>query len=327
LLHQSYPQLSSKITKKAGLNIMAGFAPRTLGKTGFHVSPIGIGGGGGIQSDDLLYAFDRGVNYFFYSSDLHHFRYSHSVAALRQLCAHGSAQRSRVVLATVSYVHDPRLIQSVIIDQLLELGTEYIDIFHWGWIYDDTNATRLLEVATQLKNGHSALTKSCYSFTQRQEQAQHINEELLARGLVRAVGMSFHSRRMALSLIDNLDVMMVRYNITQTEIETAIFPALSGDKRKDPGIVAFNTAHMGTTFFHQPPPYYPDDMPRPTVADCYRFALSNPTIDLVLTGVENRTQIDQALAAVEQGPLDQLEDAFLREYGSIFTSSMRKLHA
>lgn len=297
---------------------MTGFATRPLGKTGFNVSPLGIGGGSGIQSDDLLYAFDRGINYFFYSSDLHHFWYSRSVAALRQLCGRGSTTRSSVVLATVSYVRDPRLLQAVIVDQLLELGTDYIDIFHWGWIYDGTNTDQLLNAASQLKDSQSALTKSCRGYQLMQEQASQVNQQLLAQGLVRAVGMSFHSRQAARSLIHDVDVMMLRYNIAQTAIEEMVFSELTGNKQKDPGIVVFNAAHAGTTFFHKPPPHYPANLPVPSISDCYRFVLSHPAVDVILTGVGNREQIDQAITAVAQGPLEPLDYEFLREYGSLF---------
>jgi predicted aldo/keto reductase-like oxidoreductase len=56
----------------------------------------------------------------------------------------------------------------------------------------------------------------------------------------------------------------------------------------------------------------------PTVPDCYRFALSHPAVDVVLTGVTDRDQIDQALEAVEKGPLSSGELEFMREYGSLF---------
>ncbi len=35
---------------------------RQLGRTGLTVSNLGLGGGGGISSEDTLYAFDRGIN-------------------------------------------------------------------------------------------------------------------------------------------------------------------------------------------------------------------------------------------------------------------------
>lgn len=38
---------------------------RKLGRTDLTVSCLGLGGGGGISSEDTLYAFDQGINYFF----------------------------------------------------------------------------------------------------------------------------------------------------------------------------------------------------------------------------------------------------------------------
>lgn len=277
-------------------------------------SPIGIGGGNGISSDDVLYAFERGINYFFFSSDLHHFSYRQSVDALKKLCGRGSSQREQVILATVSYVNDPEKLPAVIFDQLAELGVDYIDVFHWGWITDASVGDGLYKSSAQLKDG-GALTRA---FRAMQQQAQNVNRELLDRGIVRHIGASFHSRRAAQAGISMLDVLMLRYNIAHPGVETDVFPYLTGDKEQDPGIVVFNTGHAGQAFFHRPPANYPAHLYVPGVPDCYRFALSNPAVDVVLTGMTNRDEIDQALATLEQGPLSAEETEFMREYGSLF---------
>jgi predicted aldo/keto reductase-like oxidoreductase len=293
---------------------------RQLGRTGLHVSPLGIGGGSGIEADDLLYAFERGINYFFYSSDLHHFLYGRSAPALRQLCAQGSVVRDQVVLATVSYVDDPDKLVGVLLDQFGELGIDYIDVFHWGWITNRHDLASLIESAQGLKeDGENA--RHFRQLQAIQQQAQEVNKELLKRGLVRYIGMSFHSRQAALKAMPDIDVMMIRYNIMLTDVEQIVFSQLSTDKTQNPGVVAFNTAHSGLVDFLIPPPHYPKGLYVPSVPDCYRFALSNPWVDLVLTGVANRQEIDQALAAMEQGPVEGDDYEFLREYGSLFAPS------
>lgn len=83
---------------------------RKLGRTDLKVSCLGLGGGCGISSEDTLYAFGRGINYFFYSSDLHHFLYRHMAEALHQLCGRGSSVREKVVLATVTYIKSPEVL-------------------------------------------------------------------------------------------------------------------------------------------------------------------------------------------------------------------------
>jgi aryl-alcohol dehydrogenase-like predicted oxidoreductase len=306
---------------------MGSFAMRRLGKTDLQVSPLGIGGGNGISSPDLLYAFEHGINYFFFSSDLHHFSYRRSVDAIRTLCRQGSTVRDQVVLATVSYLNDPEKLPAILSDQFGELGIEYIDVFHWGWMVDDREMLALLKKTHQLK-GESVFVKQMRQLqivTQRQqEQAEAINEGLLQRGLVRYVGTSFHSRAAARRWMRNLDVMMLRYNIARRDIEEDIVPFLYGEKERDPGIVVFNVAHEGQYHFHIPPPGYPSGGYVPSIPDCYRFALSNSWVDLVLTGPRNRKEIDLALSAIEQGPLSGDEKEALCRYGAFY---QQQLHA
>ena len=97
---------------------------RKLGRTELTVSCLGLGGGGGISSEDTLYAFDRGINYFFFSSDLHHFLYREMSGALRQLCGRGSSNREQVILATVTYIKSPESAVSALYDQFRELGID-----------------------------------------------------------------------------------------------------------------------------------------------------------------------------------------------------------
>lgn len=301
---------------------MGSFSQRPLGKTGLQVSPLGIGGGGGISSQDLLYAFERGINYFFFSADMHHYAYQRSANALRTLCGQGSAVREQVVLATVTYINHPGKISSVLADQFAELGVDYIDVFHWGWITDDDDMLSLIKKGHQLKGG-SATTqriRQMQAVQQRQhEQAAVVNEALLKRGLVRYVGASFHSRAAARTWMRNLDVLMLRYNLAHTGVEQDIVPFLYGNKEQDPGMVVFNVAHEGmSNFFHIPPPGYPPDQYVPTVPECYRFALSHPWADLVLTGLSDRNEIDLALAALERGPLSAEEQTMMRCYADAY---------
>lgn len=297
---------------------------RPLGKTGLQVSPLGIGGGGSISNEDLLYAFDKGINYFFFSSDMHHFAYQRSAKALRNLCEHGSSTREQVVLATVSYVNHPEKLPGILADQFSELGVDYIDIFHWGWITDEQDMVGLIKKARQLQrvgdiSGTVALLRS--KRQAQEEQAAAINEEILRRGLVRHIGASFHSRAASRLWMKNMDVMMLRYNISHLGAEEDVVPFLTGEKTKDPGMVVFNVAHQGLRRFDVRPSDYPADQYAPSVPDCYRFALSQPWVDLVLTGVSNREQVDQALSVLEQGPLNAEERAAMVRYGAIFRAS------
>ncbi|HSL17222.1 MAG TPA: hypothetical protein VLB51_04885 [Methylomirabilota bacterium] len=50
-------------------------------------------------------------------------------------------------------------------------------------------------------------------------------------------------------------------------------------------------------------------------ADCYRFCLSSPHVDVVLTGPATLGQLRDNLAALERGPLDTDEMAWIRDFG------------
>lgn len=298
---------------------MSSFIRRQLGRTGLEVSPLGIGGGSGIASEDLFYAFEHGINYFFFSSDLHHCTYQKSVQALKMLCGRASSVREQVVLATVSYVNNPKKVLSILVDQFSELDVDYIDVFHWGWVSEEDDVLPLIKMAKILKGpcSHTKFIRQMQMLAEgRTEQALAINEELLKRGLVRHVGASFHSRSLARAWMRNLDVLMLRYNIAHLGAEQDVAPFLYGEKSRDPGMVVFNVGHIGPRPFHIPPPGWPAHRYVPSIPDCYRFALSQSWVDLVLTGMANRQQIDQALAALEQGPLSEQECQQLREYGA-----------
>jgi predicted aldo/keto reductase-like oxidoreductase len=55
-----------------------------------------------------------------------------------------------------------------------------------------------------------------------------------------------------------------------------------------------------------------------TAADCYRFCLSNPHVDLVLTGPKNHQQLQENLRSLrEKGPLSAGEQRWISEFGRV----------
>jgi predicted aldo/keto reductase-like oxidoreductase len=57
--------------------------------------------------------------------------------------------------------------------------------------------------------------------------------------------------------------------------------------------------------------------PVPTAGDCYRFCLTSPHVDVVLTGPRSAAELRESLATLEKGPLSPDEMAFLREFGAV----------
>ena len=52
-----------------------------------------------------------------------------------------------------------------------------------------------------------------------------------------------------------------------------------------------------------------------TAGDCYRFCLSSPHVDVVLTSPKSGEQLKENLDALDSGPLTLDEDEWMRRFG------------
>ncbi len=255
------------------------FAPRPLGRTGLTVFPIGIGGGYSLSRKDLDYARDRGVNYFFWGPV---FPTYYPMA--RWLPSLKPEQREKIILTTVSYVWKiPGSISRSVERHLRWLGTDYLDVFHLGWIRSKDE--KALEKLLKLKD----------------------------KGLIRHLAISAHNRRLAARLANEwpLDVIMIRYNAAHRGAEQELFPHLP---EGGPAVVSFNSTRYRSLL--RRPRGWPEDEPIPTPEDCFRFVLNHPKIDLCLAGPRNRSELEAPLRAVELGPLDQERYDWLCRFGA-----------
>jgi aryl-alcohol dehydrogenase-like predicted oxidoreductase len=169
---------------------------------------------------------------------------------------------------------------------LKSLGTEYLDVFQLFWL------------------GRTSIWTS---------STIDALVSLRESGKVRAIGVSIHDRKRAGKLAENspLDILMVRYNAAHTGAEQDIFPRLA--KRK-PAIVAYTATRWGA-LLKRPGGW---SGPVMTASDCYRFCLSNPHVDVVLTGPKTRQQLQENLNEIrENGPLSEEENAWIRDYGQM----------
>lgn len=294
---------------------------RKLGRTDLTVSCLGLGGGGHISSEDTLYAFDRGINYFFYSSDLHHYLYSSMADALRQLCGRSSSVREQVVLALVTYlVKTPEAVLASLLDQFVDLKMDYIDVFFWGWIDTDNEGdfNKCMSVSDDLRGPNSVYQRTI-------ERMFNTSERMKKMGIVRYIGASFHSHDLAQQWLDSslLDVVMVRHNVAHRTAQTKVFPYLDPHNPQRPGVVTFKSAGMRGHLW-EPPPLLPAGCWRPSVPDLYRYSLSQNCVDLALAGWTKREHIDAAIAGMEQGKLTLEELAYLDLYGDLHRNRYKK---
>lgn len=258
------------------------FERRTLGRTDLSVSPLGIGGGYGIGEDSLDWAFEHGINYFFWASWLPTYRAMEKFLK-RLLPGH----RDEIVVATAPYSWLlPGSIERAVEKYLKRLGIDYIDLFLLGWVVRE-NQKRAVDELVRIKE----------------------------KGLVRFLGFSGHNRRMILVMAQRwpvFDVLMVRYNAAHRGAENEIFSHL--DEKNRQGIVAFNALKHGAMLKR---PKRWKDRVVPTADQCYRFVLSNPSVDICLSGPRKLEHVKELVTIIEKGPMSLDELSFMREFGDV----------
>ena len=147
------------------------------------------------------------------------------------------------------------------------------------------------------------------------ERILDASRKLRERGLVRFLGVSTHKRSLVpgFAAPGAFDVVHFRYNAAHPGAESDIFPRLPDATGGRAGLVSFTATNWGQLL-------KPGKVPRgervPTAADCYRFALTRPEVDVCLTGPANAAQMDEALRTLDLGPMNEDELAWMRRVGA-----------
>ncbi len=190
--------------------------------------------------------------------------------------------RERFVLVVQSYAPAGWMVRRSVERALRRLGFDYADVLLLG-MWSRPVPPRILEAGDELKR----------------------------RGLIRFLAVSTHKRPLAARLARDpaYDILHIRYNAVHTGAEHDIFPHLPGNP---PGIVAYTATSWRQLLGHR---RIPKDERTPTAGDCYRFVLSNPAVDVCMTGTADLEQTEHALDALDRGPLSEEEMAWMRRVG------------
>lgn len=251
--------------------------PRTLGRTGLRVGRLGLGCSFGVSRESCLRAFDSGVNYFFWGSA----RTEGMAQAIREL---SPRHRDDLAVVVQCYVRFPSLLRRSVEKGLKTLGIERADVLLLGW-YDSIPSERILRSV----------------------------EELRTRGLFQHLGISTHHRPLVAEMCrePSVGVFHVRYNAAHPGAEQDVFPSLPAID--PPGIVSFTNTCWGKLL---DPSRMPAGETCPPAEDCYRFALSQPSVDVAVCGPKHDDELSSALLALRRGPLDPDEMRKMRRIGT-----------
>jgi aryl-alcohol dehydrogenase-like predicted oxidoreductase len=137
--------------------------------------------------------------------------------------------------------------------------------------------------------------------------------ELQKRGLVRHIAVSTHNRPLVSEVAaeHGIAVVHLRYNAVHRGAEQEVFPHVAQDPER-PGIVAFTATSWRQLL---DPKRVPPGERTPTAMDCYRFVLSNPAVDVCLTGPSTEKHVEDALRAIDLGPMSEDELVWMRRVG------------
>ncbi len=251
-----------------------------LGRTGLQAGKLGIASSFRAPASAYEEAFEKGCNYFTWGTFIKG-RCPEMEKAVRNIVAKG--ERDKLIMAMLTYAHIRYLTDVFFNKGLKRLGIEQADVLLLGY-FPKRPSQRLLDGALALKE----------------------------KGLVKFIGLSGHNRKLFSELHKEglIDVFHFRYNAAHRGAETEIFPHIQGEQR--PGLVSF-TATRWRKLLKQKK--MPTGVTAPTAADCYRFVLANPAVDICMMGAANEKQMKENLELLDQSPMTDEELKKMRMIG------------
>jgi aryl-alcohol dehydrogenase-like predicted oxidoreductase len=249
-----------------------------LPHTTLEVGRIGLGASFGVDASDLEYAYDQGINYFYWGS----VRRPGFGEGIRRL-----ARRDRDGIAVVlqSYARWPAaLLRHAVLGGLHRLRLDHADVLLLGW-YNQRPPQAILDEALELRE----------------------------KGRVRHLMLSGHRRPFFAEMAgdDIFDLFMLRYNAAHRGAESDVFPQLPQGAAR-PALCAYTATRWGSLI---DPRKVPAGESVPRAGDCYRFNLSHPAVDMTLCGPATREHVREACEALAKGPMDEGELAWMRRVG------------
>ena len=204
----------------------------------------------------------------------------------------GKGKRDKLIILVQSYSRSAALMELFYQQALKQLGIDGADILLLGW-YNRPPSHRILERA----------------------------ESMREKGMFRYLAVSGHNRPLfpVLAQEADYDIFHVRYNAAHRGAEEDIFPKLEPQNR--PGIVTYTATRWGDLLNSKRMP--PSQQPL-TGADCYRFVLSNPAVDVCMAGPKTADQMSEALKALDLGPLSEDEMARIQRIGDHVHATSRR---
>ena len=255
---------------------------------------MGVAGSYGIDSADIRWAAEHGVNYWVWGRG-----FGKVTDGIREVI---KSDRENHVVGMLGWGYFGWQVKRSVENALRKLGMDYLDVFKLGWLGRTSIYSKgIIDTLLKLKQ----------------------------EGRILSIGTSIHDRNRAgrLALNSEIDLLMIRYNAKHPGAEQDIFPHLS---KRNPAVVSYTALAWGQLIRPLKKivmPTWPGresfDGPPLSPELCYRFVLNNPNVHVVLTGPQNREQLSRNMDAIRQGPLEPDELSWIRQSGQLVKSKKR----
>src|SRR6266850_1145476 len=205
-------------------------------------------GNAALNKADLLYALERGINYWNWCG--HEDGMS---KAIREL----GPRRGQVVIAIQLNARQHREADRELEETLAQLKTDYVDIVTLYYVETQAEWAQIIS----------------------REGALGLLERARDQGRLKMIGLTTHQRPLAQRILASrrLDLLMVRYNAAHRGAEKEIFP--QAQELKVP-LISF--AGLRWKALLSPTREDPEDFTPPPAREWYRFVLAHPAISVAL---------------------------------------------
>lgn len=262
---------------------------RSLGATGLSVSPFCLG----MVADPKIIpaAFDAGVNFFFVSVDMSWHYFEKVRRGLAMLLERGGGIRDDFVVCAGTYLAQPELCSTGLFELL-----------------------RLLPELERIELPIIGGTRPA-DFWARLEDKRRLVER--GRFGARGVGATFQDALAAVDAVNHglVDLAVAQHNSVARTVRDAVLPALAvgarslfyGHSSKNGAPTPEQYAKLGL----DPESWIPGPV------DHYRYALTHARVDGVLFAMGGIDYLEELIAGLEEGPLDQDELDYMSNLGDV----------
>lgn len=257
--------------------------PHVMTLAGNRARPLGLAAHPHQDRRCVRYAYEHGVNYFFFYGP-------GQTTFLHELKRLLRTERESVVVATGSGGRTRRTLMASRRKIATAIGVDVLDVFFAEYIQPWENLDAVFGPGGVL------------------DELQVWKQE----NRIRYVGATTHDRALARRLAEDsrVDLLMHRFNMAHRKAIQDVFPAA---QRTRTPIVAFTATRWGTLL------KVPAGWQRqpPAAVDCYRYCLGHAAVKLVLTAPQSVSELQQNLEVLTSKPMGARDRAQWEAYGDL----------